>query len=113
MTTLIAPIDVEVAAVAIPYRWGYEDGVNGEDAQGSLYFAGCSLAQYNEGYAAGLEKRKANAAAAEVPEIEFFEQAIISLRNGTVKSFAVASNVDPLAAEEWIGNAISTQPYLW
>lgn len=113
MTTIIAPIDVEVAAVAIPYRWGYEDGLNGEDAQGSAYFAGCSLTLYNEGYAAGLAKRKANAEAAELAEIEFFEQALVSLRTGKVKPLAVTSDVDPLAAEEWIGNAFSTQPYNW
>ena len=113
MTTIIAPIDVEVAAVTIPYKWGYDDALNGDDMQGSLYFAGCSLCQYNEGYAAGLAKRKGNAIAAELAEIAFFKQALVSLRSGQVKPFAVQSDVDPLAAEEWIGNAFSTAPYNW
>ncbi len=114
MTTLITPIDVEVAAVAIPYRWGYDDAVNGDDAQGSAFFAGHSLAQYNEGYAAGLAKRKANAAAAEVAEIEFFEQALATLRTGQVKPFAVLTNEALEEIEdEPIGAHHSCFPFLY
>lgn len=114
MTTIIAPIDVEVAAVAIPYKWGHEDGLNGEDMQGSLYFAGCSLRQYNEGYAAGLAKRRANAAAAEMPEIEFFEQALVSLRSGQVKPLAYmsAETLEEIDDEQ-IGEMFSRQPFLY
>lgn len=101
-------------ADTVPYAWGYEDAVNGDDAQGSSYFMFEDLDHYNAGYAAGLAKRKQDATAPVVlDEIAFFEQALVSLRNGTVKPFAVSSDVDPLAAEEWIGNAISSAPYLW
>lgn len=114
MTTIIAPIDVEVAAVAIPYKWGHEDGLNGEDAQGSAYFAGCSLAQYNEGYATGLAKRKQNAEATELPEIEFFEQALVSLRSGKVKPLAVMTNETLEEIEdEQIGEMFCRQPFLY
>lgn len=114
MTTVIAPIDVEVAAVAIPYKWGYDDALNGDDMQGSLYFVGCSLRQYNEGYAAGLAKRKANAEAAEMAEIEFFEQALVSLRTGQVKPLAymTAETLEEIEDEQ-IGEIFSRQPFLW
>lgn len=114
MTTIIAPIDVEVAAVSIPYKWGHEDGFSGEDMQGSLYFAGCSLRQYNEGYAAGLAKRKQNAEATEMAEIEFFEQALVSLRAGQVKPLAYmsAETLEEIEDEQ-IGEIFSRQPFLW
>lgn len=117
MTTIIAPIDVEVAAVAIPYKWGYQDGLNGEDMQGSAFFAGCSLAQYNEGYAAGLAKRKINDTFEDEKtqaEIEFFEQALVSLRAGKVKPLAYMTNETLEEIEdEQIGEMFSRQPFLF
>ena len=38
--------------------WGKEDALKREDMQGSTYFVGAHLAEYNKGYAEGLELRR-------------------------------------------------------
>lgn len=110
----------------LAYKWGHEDATEGNDQQGGAYFPLESAAwrSYNEGYAAGLLVRKQTAPPSELDEIEFMTQASDSFRRSTgsrpadaelVEAYvqAVALDADELDAEEWIGNAFSTQPYLY
>lgn len=100
-------------------KWGREDALEGNDAQGSVYFPLESPAwhSYNSGYAAGLAVRKALAPPSELDEIEFMAQALDSLRSGPQVAMGYVQEaiieIDELAAEEWIGNAFSTAPYNW
>lgn len=66
------------------YAWGHEDGTEGNDAQGSVYYTIESLAWhcYNDGYADGLKVRQTLAQPSELDEIAFMAQALHQLRSG-------------------------------
>lgn len=99
----------------LAHRWGEEDSLEGNDAQGSVYFPIESPAwhSYNEGYAAGLLIRRQLAPVAELDEIEFMAQALDTLRQPAATATVQLEAFDADAAEEWIGNAFSTMPYNW
>lgn len=99
----------------LAYKWGHEDATEGNDQQGGAYFPLESAAwrSYNEGYAAGLLVRKQTAPPSELDEIEFLTQASDSFRSKPQPAYVQAVAIDADDAEEWIGNAFSTQPYLY
>lgn len=58
--------------------WGREDCLKGEDMQGSTYFVGAHLAEYNKGYAEGLEQRRQVEGPSD--ELDFMAGVLESLR---------------------------------
>lgn len=62
------------------FAWGHEDATEGADMQGSVYFVGEALANYNEGYAAGLEVRRVLEGPSD--ELAFMSGVLESLRRG-------------------------------
>jgi len=111
--TILTPVNQEMeASNTVPYAWGYEDAVNGDDNQGSSYFLFEDLDHYYEGYAAGLAKRQADETAPVVlDEIAFFEQALTAFRNGDVKSLAkLPDSVIEEIEDEEIGRIFCTHP---
>lgn len=79
----------------LAYRWGKEDSLQGEDMQGSVYFVGVALENYNQGYAVGVEVRLHLEGPSD--ELAFMAGVLESLRpNGTPAECKLA--------DQWLQN---------
>lgn len=109
---IVVPDDSAEAMFEQSFAWGKEDATEGLDMRGSEYFAGAALASYNEGYAAGLVVRKQ--LEGDSDELAFMAGVLASLRAGATKPVVrlTKAQMDEIE-EERIGNAFSTQPYLF
>lgn len=94
------------------HAWGKEDATEHIDMRGSVYFQGCALASYNEGYAAGLAVRKQLEGPSD--ELTFMAGVLTSLRAGATKPIVRLTAAQMFEIEnERIGGSICESPYNW
>lgn len=96
------------------YRFGEEDALEGEDMRGSVYFTGAALDAYFLGYAAGLDARKGLVVVDKADELEFLDQVLVGLRNGS-RPMAEVYSRDALEAfeQEAIGYEVQRYPWMY